>query len=111
MGLYYPQNSQGLVRDILPIIDPLVDFTRYDGNGDGYVDSIIFLFEGQATGSGHVLWPHAWALGPRAYSTDEGVVVDAYSMVNEQDLDGNLEPVGSFVHEFFHVLGAPDRRL
>ena len=39
----YPQNSQKLVEDILGIIDPVVDFSKYDNDGDGHVDALFFV--------------------------------------------------------------------
>ncbi len=40
----YPQNTQRMVEDIVNLIDPLIDFSQYDNDGDGYVNAHRLLF-------------------------------------------------------------------
>ena len=32
----------------LPALDPVIDYSQYDGNGDGKVDGVVFVFAGRA---------------------------------------------------------------
>lgn len=94
------------------ILDPEVDFSVYDTNGDGYVDNVSIIYAGQGeadSGSSDTVWPHQWLIESAAgvsFSVD-GVSLDAYNCINEW---GDVKPngIGTFCHEFSHVLGLPD---
>ncbi|NIO10093.1 MAG: hypothetical protein GTO40_19655, partial [Deltaproteobacteria bacterium] len=47
-GLYgtYPNNCQKLVEDLVDLADPVVDFSQYDNDLDGYVDALIVVHAG-----------------------------------------------------------------
>lgn len=119
-GLYsdYPHNVQKLVEDACALADPYVDFSQYDGDGDGVVDGIFIVHAGpgaEETGSIHDIWSHQWQLSntgtscPGPYQTNDGVKVDYYSMEPERLINPPARiSVGVFVHEFGHVLGLPD---
>ncbi len=102
----YPQNSQGLVETICTMVDPLVDFSQYDNDGDGYVDGVNLMYAGQFTGTPETIWPHAWGL-PSPLSVD-GVMVNSFSVQNEYNNNPGDKSAGVFCHEFGHVLGLPD---
>lgn len=105
----YPQNSQGLVEAVVKAVDPLVDFSPFDTDGDGKVDGVAVIFAGDADGSNGKFWPHAWGLGTggHEYTTGDGVVVDAYYVSSEVESSGTAE-IGTHCHEYGHVLGLPD---
>ncbi len=42
----YPNNSQKMCEDIVNAIDPIVDFSNFDNDGDGFVDSIFLVHAG-----------------------------------------------------------------
>ena len=119
-GFYndYPNNVQRLVEHACSLADPAVDFSQYDGDGDGYVDAVFIVHAGpgaEETGSIHDIWSHQWQLSntgtscPGAYLTDDGVRVDGYSMEPEELSTYSARiSVGVFVHEFGHVIGLPD---
>jgi immune inhibitor A len=118
-GLYsfYPQNAQGLVEDAVRLADPTVNFATYDNDGDGYVDGLFVVHAGvgaEATGNTSDIWSHKWQLSdpelgcPGAYQTNDGVLVDVYSMEPEELTDNEFITPGVFCHEFGHVLGLPD---
>ena len=116
----FPQstvNSSELFREVLEVADPLVDFSDYDTDGDGYVDMVFFLVAGfSANYSGNnedYLWPHMFYL----YNAParDGVRFDLYACSTE--LSGwegygrwayDIGGIGTFCHEFGHVLGLPD---
>ena len=102
----YPQNSQGLVEDVCNLVDPMVDFSQYDNDGDGYVDGVNLMFAGQFTGAPSTIWPHCWSL-PSPLELD-GVNVFTFSVQNEYDETPGDKSAAVFCHEFGHVLGLPD---
>ncbi|MEO0142389.1 MAG: M6 family metalloprotease domain-containing protein [candidate division WOR-3 bacterium] len=120
-GFYsdYPNNVQKLVEDACALADPYVDFSQYDGDGDGIVDGIFIVHAGpgaEETGDIHDIWSHQWQLSntgtscPGPYQTQDGVKVDYYSMEPERFEVVATAPItcGVFCHEFGHVLGLPD---
>lgn len=98
-------------------LNPTVDFSQYDGDGDGVVDMIYFVVAGYtANFSGNdsgYLWPHQYYM---YYYTDQkydGVYLGRYACSGEiygWEAYGYTEPdgIGTMVHEFTHVLGIMD---
>ncbi len=98
--------------DACTILDETVDFSEYDRDGDGKIDNVFIFFagEGEATGGGaDTVWPHSWDLTSaiRDVCEFDGVKLDHYGCTNEWDGD-RPDGVGTFVHEFSHVMGLPD---
>ena len=91
-----------------------VDFSQYDNDGDGYVDFVFVIYAGygEADGGGaNTIWPHAWNLLQAAGRMCEvdGKKVDLYACGNELDNYSKTHTgIGTFCHEFSHVLGLPD---
>ena len=42
----YPNNAQKMVEDAVALVDPVVDFSQYDNNKDGYVDALFVVHAG-----------------------------------------------------------------
>lgn len=90
-----------------------VDFSVYDTDDNGFIDFVFAFYAGQgenATGKKNDIWPHAWtvlsASGGKMFYYDDKLLFD-YACSNE--LYGNyMDGVGTFCHEFTHVLGLPD---
>ena len=102
-------------------VNGLVDFSDFDGDGDGFVDSIAFLHSGygaewggsDAFGTDYLqrIWSHKWGL----YT---GNFVDSTSGVRVRDY--HISPalwgrsgsaigrIGVIAHETGHFLGLPD---
>lgn len=104
-----------MVVEAVNFLDPDVDFTQYDHNNDGYVDSIYIIYadRGEAdSGISETVWPHSWELEEAGFNlVVDGVVVNTYGCSNELDGDTKVKIVsgiGTFTHEFCHVLGLPD---
>lgn len=117
-----PVRLEEFVREACKLADPSVDFSQYDHNQDGFIDNIYFFYAGKGeadSGDGNAIWPHS------AYYSDiasqagaaqtslklDGVEVGNYTCSNE--INGTLitpQPagIGTFVHEFGHVLGLAD---
>jgi len=65
----YPKNSQKLVEDLVDLVDPLVDFSAYDNDGDGNVDALMVIHSGSGaefSGQNTDIWSHKWDITPRA---------------------------------------------
>ena len=37
----FPRNAQGLARDIVAAVDPVIDFSPYDNDGDGEIEALF----------------------------------------------------------------------
>lgn len=76
-----------------------------DRNNDGYVDSIMFIVNGDAGEWASLLWPHQWDMGTTV-ATLSGKTVGNYSFELQ-----NFSPsrkLSTYAHESMHVLGFPD---
>lgn len=93
------------------LLDSQVDFSDYDTDGDGYVDNVYIYYAGLGEadyGDEDTVWPHSWNLSEANTTlTLDGVRIETYACSNESD---GVKPdgIGTFVHEFSHVLGLPD---
>lgn len=120
---YYGQNSGGsdmhaadMVQEACTLAhDSLgVDFSQYDNNHDGTVDFVYVYYAGYAESYGapsYTIWPHAANLKQLGYNFSfDGVDFDRYACSSELNMTTGtgLEGIGSFCHEFGHVLGLPD---
>jgi len=104
----YPRNAQGLVVELVQAVNPTVDFSRYDNDGDGNVDGLMVVHTGpgaEYTGSVNDIWSHAWGV-PVQYV--DGVYVRSYSMEPEYWSHSGDMTCGVYCHEFGHQLGLPD---
>lgn len=105
-----------MIRDACKGLDGEINFKDYDIDGDGYVDNVFVFYAGYGEasyGSDDTVWPHQWELSSAGLSlTLDGVRINKYACSNEleEDYYGRAVPdgIGTFVHEFSHVLGLPD---
>lgn len=65
-----------LVREVIAAIDPMVDFSRFDNDGNGSTDAVSLVYAGHEETWGQGLWPHAGGANVRA----DGVQVGRYMM-------------------------------
>ena len=104
----YPQNTQKLVEDLVDQIDPLVDFSNYDNDGDGYVDMLVIVHSGtgaEYSGSDNDIWSHKWGINPR---NKDGVWISTYTAQPEFWSATRNMTIGVYAHELGHVFGLPD---
>ena len=90
-----------------------VDFTQYDNDNDGYVDFVFVVYAGYGEADGaeaNTIWPHSWnLLSAGTQCKVDGKTVDLYACGNELDNYSKTHTgIGTFCHEFSHVLGLPD---
>lgn len=58
----FPANAQGLTRDVVEAVDPYIDFSLYDNDGDGEIEALFVVHTGpgaEYTGSDDDIWSHA----------------------------------------------------
>lgn len=103
-----------MVEQAVAQLDDEVDFSKYDSDKDGYVDFIYFFFAGKGAttggGTNRTIWPHAFTLTSAigAPVEHDGVLINRYATSAEIGQDSRLSGIGTFCHEFGHVLGFPD---
>ena len=95
------------------IADQTVDFSQYDHDGDGVIDNVFFFFAGDnAAENGrdpNTIWPHQWVVyRPNQGSGFDGKTLYSYACTSEYNGHGVMAGIGTFCHEFGHVIGLPD---
>jgi M6 family metalloprotease-like protein len=107
----YDKNAEDMIVEACQLADNDVDFSQYDNDGDGYCDNVFVFYAGLGENSGgskNTVWPHSYNLSETNKSiTLDGVKIDRYACSNEV-MNGRPDGVGTFVHEFSHVMGLPD---
>ena len=93
-----------------------LDFTQFDTDGDGFVDNVFVYYAGYNEaegGAANTIWPHRWSISSAGITTGitfDGKKIEDYSCTSElKGTSGtNMCGIGTFCHEFGHVLGLPD---
>lgn len=124
---YYADGQSGLglkvhdlIRDALAAADASVDFSEFDTDGDGYVDSIAFVHSGYGAEWGGIdeygtdetgrIWSHRWSIFTGEFTSAEGVKVSDYHInPGLWDIGGSeIGHIGVICHETGHFFGLPD---
>jgi M6 family metalloprotease-like protein len=119
---YY--NSYFDFEQLLADLNPYIDYSKYDGNHDGYVDAVVFIRSGNGQEASHNLndiWSYAMSYTP-AYSPGpfDGKRVPNWNTSPETiPLHDSLYPpyftgesiisnIRVYCHEMAHNIGLPD---
>lgn len=94
---------------------PDLDLSQFDNDGDGFIDNIFIFYAGYGQNEGApgwTIWPHSAELWDM-YNIDlsfDGVRFNKYACTNElRGTSGTqLTGIGTFVHEYSHILGLMD---
>lgn len=119
---YYPNgtnNANRLINAAINAADSDIDFSNYDGDGDGVVDLVYFIFAGNGSNydgnDSRLFWPHRSVIfNGQNYVQKDGVVLWDYASSVElcgwtsQPSSIAIDGIGTICHEFSHVLGLPD---
>ena len=93
--------NRALYQEVVSYYDAQgVDFSKFDGDGDGVVDCVYLLFAGEDTGYGSDWWSCSGYLGGDDYCVD-GKQLGSYVKLAENDL-------AAAIHETGHTLGLWD---
>ncbi|MGC3978833.1 MAG: M6 family metalloprotease domain-containing protein [Paludibacteraceae bacterium] len=103
-----------------------VDLSKYDTDKDNYIDNVFIYYAGYNEAEGapsNTIWPHRWGVYPTiTYGTDgnysgslESITFSGKRLMDyacTSELKGtsgsNMCGIGTFCHEFGHVLGLVD---
>ncbi|MBD5261667.1 MAG: M6 family metalloprotease domain-containing protein [Bacteroides sp.] len=130
---YFQDTGKPMATFIKEALTPLhesgeVDFSNYDLDEDGVVDTVFFYYAGYGSADSETatIWPHQYdyryVAGYGNALRFDGKQIGCYACGNElkgwNPVTGKLpwqdgsEPwvdgIGTFVHEYGHVLGLPD---
>ena len=105
-------NPQQMVIDACTKAASLVDFSQYDLDKDGQVDNVFIYYAGYNEAEGgpaNSIWPHRWTLN-NLNTRFNNVAVYDYACTSELrgKVGTNMCGIGTFCHEFGHVLGLDD---
>ncbi len=115
---YYGKNNDAkawqMITEACAYLDDSlnIDFSIYDNDSNDVIDFVYAIYAGygeNATSNKSDIWPHAWDIltaGDKVYKFDDKMLND-YACSNEL-IGPYLDGVGTFCHEFTHVLGLPD---
>ena len=107
-------NAEPIFQEALSIVDEDIDFSDYDTDGDGYVDMVFFLVAGLSANysgnNGNYLWPHMNYLcsAPMLDGVEFGLYACSTEIAGWENYWSDVNGIGTFCHEFGHVLGLPD---
>ena len=109
-------HPQLMLIEACRMLDNEIDFTEYDRNGDGVIDNVFVYYAGYGENDGggaNTIWPHSSKLSLmyKEKFIFDGVELDRYACSNELHSpmrDNGVDGIGTFCHEFGHVLGLPD---
>lgn len=111
----HPEEMVTEACDLVKKQYPQIDFADYDHDHDGFVDFVFVVYAGHNEAMGadsNTIWPHNYYIYSGAGITHEidGVKLDNYACSSElQNATGTTRAgIGTFCHEFSHVLGLPD---
>ena len=104
-----------MVIEACRALDDTVDFTVYDTDGDGQIDNVFVFYAGYGEADSNLpntVWPHSADIVDFQLGTDyyfDGKLLNRYACTNEVDHQYlRTDGIGTFVHEFSHVMGLPD---
>ncbi len=104
----YPNNTQKMVEDLVDMVDPSVDFSQYDNDGNGFVDVLLVIHSGSGaeySGSNNDIWSHKWGISPRL---KDGVRISSFTVQPEYWSTPGDMTIGVYAHELAHGFGLPD---
>lgn len=109
----YDEHPEEALYEACVALDDQINFAIYDHDNDHYVDNIFFYYAGHneaENASENTIWPHASSVPYSYNAVFDGVRVSSYACTSEYsgNAGNNMCGIGTFCHEFGHVLGLPD---
>jgi immune inhibitor A len=90
------------------MVNPVVDFSQYDNDHDGFVDCLLVIHAGSGaefTYDNNDFHSHKWGIVPRL---KDGVYVSSYTIQPEFWQTPGDMTIGVYAHELGHGFGLPD---
>lgn len=109
---YYDKSTSKMVVEACQLVsNEGVDFSQYDTDGDDRLDNVFIYYAGHNEAEGgpkNSIWPHRSVVttGDRV----QGKLIYDYACTSELrgSAGTSMCGIGTFCHEFGHVLGLPD---
>lgn len=128
---YQDANSFKLAIHACNVLDAQgFDFSPYDCDGDGIIDNVYIFYAGKSESTGNTadvncIWPHSYNVvsgfnyqnrwypsliedGDKGENYYDGLLLNHYACSNELESANYPDGIGTFCHEFSHVMGLPD---
>jgi len=108
-------NAAKALYEACQVLDPSVDFSQFDNDGDGKIDMALLYYAGYNEAEGapeETIWPHQFYVPYVVTNAQafDGVKLNRYFCTSE--LKGNsgvnMCGIGTTCHEFAHSIGLPD---
>lgn len=108
----YDANISKMVREACTEVNAQLNYGKYDQDGDGKVDHLVFVYAGynEAEGGGRdAIWSHEWDVTNYRMIFD-GKQIGLYGCSSElRGATGTLQAgIGTFCHELSHTFGLKD---
>lgn len=106
-------HAEDMIIEACKALDSTIDFSQYDLDDDQIIDNVYVFYAGKGEADGGestTIWPHSWeitAAYPDTAFYFDGKQLNHYACSNEIAYN-RLVGIGTFCHEFSHVLGLPD---
>ncbi len=105
--------AERLPADACDAANGIVDFSRYDGDGDGYVDLLYIVYAGysqSSSGYGNDIWPRSGDAETGYFDKWDGKKISRFACSSEMkgSEGGVRDGIATFIHEYSHTLGLPD---
>ncbi len=112
-GVHDPNFSARMPSDACDAANSSVDFSKYDADGDGYVDLLYIIYAGysqSSSGNTNDIWPKSGTASTGTYDKWDGKKISRYACSSElKGKEGTTrDGIGTFIHEYSHTLGLPD---
>ncbi len=108
------EDARKIVADVMKA-NPQMDFSRFDKDSNGYLDSVIFITSGDGLGAPYLPHSNAGAYHTRRYPTEPSKELTLGSFGNvcwDFLFVGNdrsaIHNANTLIHEFSHCLGVED---
>lgn len=106
---YYKDRPEEMVAEVARLADNDLDFSQFAENGVAHDIFVFYSGGAESTGDPNGIWPHrSWLKN----LTLDGVTIPGYACSSELEPgsagNNTLAAIGSFCHEFGHILGWPD---
>ncbi|MGN0190611.1 MAG: M6 family metalloprotease domain-containing protein, partial [Candidatus Cryptobacteroides sp.] len=117
----YDKYAEEMVRDACILADAAgVDFSKYDDDGDGIVDTVFVIYAGEDEAETEIeeyIWAHQYYLLSQYSITLDGKKIYSYACASELGVEYDskwnitgtyLAGIGTFCHEYSHTFGLKD---
>lgn len=106
------QNPRQMVIDACTeAVKQGVNMSQFDNDGDGLVDGVYIIYAGYSEaehGGDNTIWPHKYNLSEPTKIGSSKVYLYACSSELRNYSGYNMSGMGTFCHEYAHILGLPD---